>query len=139
MLPFGTVTTARCSVVVCKRRRGCQFARFRRRCGGGPPPSLHWDVEPGRSGSLFFNNQVDPPRSDWTVLDARRWRFANHTNEGEMDAFFLGVKWAGRQHSFRGTILLFLTDSSVALGCIRKGRSSTFRLRRRCQRTKHRK
>ena len=85
-------------------------------------------------GSSFFNHQVDPSRSDWTVLDARRWRFANHTNEGEMDAFFLGVKWAGRQHSFRGTILLFLTDSSVALGCIREGRSSKFRLRRRCQR-----
>ena len=92
------------SVVVCKRRRGCQCARFRRRCGGGPPPSLHWDVEPGRSGSLFFNNQVDPPRSDWTVLDARRWRFANQNSESEMEAFLLGVKWAGRQHSFRGTI-----------------------------------
>ena len=87
-----------------------------------------------RSGSSSFNHQVDPSRSDWTVLDARRWRFANQNNESEMEAFLLGVKWAGRQHSFRGTILLFLTDSSVALGCIREGRSSKFRLRRRCQR-----
>ena len=56
--------------------------------------------------ALFFNHQVDPSRSDWTVLDARRWSFANHNNEGEMESFLLGLKWTGRQHSFRGTILL---------------------------------
>ena len=96
--------------------------------------TLRWEVESGQSGSAFFNHQVDPSRSDWDVLNTRRWRFPCHKNEGELEAFLLRVKWAGRRHSFRGSVLPFLTDSSIALGCIRKGRSPKYNLRRRLQR-----
>jgi len=92
--------------------------------------SRRWEVRPGAEPPERFVRQVSPSRTDWRTVEQRRWRFPSHNNEGELEAILLAMKeWArGR---VRGWVPL-LTDSAVALGALRKGRSSRPRIGRRC-------
>ena len=90
-----------------------------------------WDVRPGDAPPPWFEAQVGPCRSDWQVVEARRWRHAGHNNEGELEAILLALKNLARCAALRGSVVPLLTDSAVALGAIRKGRSSKWRIRAR--------
>lgn len=67
-------------------------------------------------------------RVPWQNVVAFRWRRAEHINVLEMRAFHVGLRWVLKHRSAVGCRLLFLCDSAVACGVIRKGRSSSVTL-----------
>lgn len=90
-----------------------------------------WEVRPGAQPPEWFRHQVSPERTDWATVEARRWRHSGHNNEGELEAVLLAAKNVARAPSLRGHVIPLLTDSAVALGALRKGRSSKRRIRSR--------
>jgi len=74
-----------------------------------------------------------PPRfpsasARWSTIVACPWRRGEHINVLELRAFMLGVEWQLSRPRSRGSRLLFWADSSVLVGAVRKGRSSSFAL-----------
>ena len=83
---------------------------------------MTWETTPGTAPSATLVSGVQHP---WTVVEARRWRYPAHNNLLEFESVLLAAKAAARCPSLRGCFVPLLTDSSVVLGCMRKGRSSS--------------
>jgi hypothetical protein len=79
--------------------------------------------------SLDFDDYRD---SSWSVIASSRWKFgAEHINSLELRAASTAIRWSLSFPSSLGRKLLLFTDSQVALGALRKGRSSSPLLLRR--------
>ena len=72
-----------------------------------------------------------PPRRRWMSVVSSPWRHRGaHINELELRALLTGVRWAVSRPRLRGRRLVCIADSMVAIGCVRKGRSSSYPLLR---------
>lgn len=70
--------------------------------------------------------------SSWSVIAASRWKYGTeHINALELRALATAVKWSLSFPSSPGRKLLIFSDSQVAIGALRKGRSSSPLLLRR--------
>jgi hypothetical protein len=77
-----------------------------------------------------FEDYSDP--TSWSVVVSSRWRFATeHINSYELRAVSTAVRWSLSYPSSTGRKLLIFSDSLVAVGSLRKGRSSSPLLLRR--------
>lgn len=77
-----------------------------------------------------FEDYGDP--AAWNVVVSSRWRFATeHINSYELRAVSTAVRWSLSYPSSTGRKLLIFSDSLVAVGSLRKGRSSSPLLLRR--------
>ena len=89
----------------------------------------------GARAVAAFDASVDPP--DWKVAVQRRYgprQRSKHINVKEAAAIVDGVRWASRASRFRRSRLVLQSDSAVAVGALRKGRSSAPELLRQCRR-----
>jgi hypothetical protein len=70
---------------------------------------------------------------DWQVIVSSRWREPEHINSLEFRAVSTAIRWllASQCFSVFGSKLLFLCDSQVVVGALRKGRSPSRLLLRR--------
>jgi hypothetical protein len=68
------------------------------------------------------------PQTRWATIVACPWSRPEHINVLEMRALLLGLEWQLSRPRAHGTRLLFWADSSVVVGAVRKGRSSSFAL-----------
>lgn len=66
----------------------------------------------------------------WSTIISRQWRWDDHINLLEVQAAILALRWVLSHPRALGSRVLLLGDSQVALGCLAKGRSSSFRLLR---------
>jgi hypothetical protein len=78
-----------------------------------------------------------PPVSDlvetarWSTVIAHRWTDDEHINVLEVRAVLAGVRWALSQPGVVAAgRLLVLSDSSAAVGSLRKGRTSSYEMLR---------
>lgn len=85
-----------------------------------------WETTPGCAPQPAIVRATT--QYDWVDVDARRWRYPAHNNALEFEAVLLAAKAIARTPDLRHTYVPLLTDSSVVLGCMRKGRSSSFAL-----------
>ena len=69
-------------------------------------------------------------RLRWSQIVSSRWREEEHINSLEMRSAMVGVRWALSMPSARGKRLVLLSDSSVVVGALNKGRSSSWILLR---------
>ena len=67
-------------------------------------------------------------RSKWGTIVSKRWARPEHINCLEARAVLTAFRWALSYPKARGRRLCILSDSRVAIGAIRKGRSSSFGL-----------
>jgi hypothetical protein len=87
------------------------------RAAKGPPVSRVW-ARPSR----------------WVrIAQARRRNHEEHINEAEARALLMALKHVGRSASQRGRKVMCLSDSLVVIGCMAKGRSSSWRMNRYCR------
>eukprot|EP00899_Mesostigma_viride_P020872 jgi/Mesvir1/28787/Mv25579-RA.1 len=71
----------------------------------------------------------------WRVGVRSRWRDPGmHINEKEVRAAVKGVERSARSLANRGKRVVRLVDSTAALGCLAKGRSSSHKLNKQCRR-----
>eukprot|EP00975_Prorocentrum_lima_P006511 1399347-Prorocentrum_lima.AAC.1 len=71
----------------------------------------------------------------WRVGIKSRWRDSTmHINEKEVRAAVKGVERSARNLGTWGKRVVRLVDSTAALGCLAKGRSSSYRLNKQCRR-----
>jgi hypothetical protein len=76
---------------------------------------------------IVFDSQL--ARAPWRVIVHSRWRREEPINVLEARAFITGIRWALSKPSIAiRHRLLLLTDSSVLMGAVTKGRSSSFPL-----------
>jgi hypothetical protein len=61
----------------------------------------------------------------WTTIVSKRWRDEEHINVLELRALTTGVKWVCSHSSSLGLRVWLLSDSSVVIGAVSKGRSSS--------------
>jgi hypothetical protein len=74
----------------------------------------------------------DYRQSSWSVIASSRWKFGTeHINSLELRAFSTAIRWSLSFPSSLGQKLLVFSDSQVAIGALRKGRSSSPLLLRR--------
>lgn len=75
---------------------------------------------------------LEPPlqRHHWATVISRPWRFEDHINVLEVQASLLSLRWVLSHPRSMGSRVLLFGDSQVALGCLAKGRSSSYRLLR---------
>ena len=69
--------------------------------------------------------QSDLADARWSDIVASRWRFPDHINVLEIRAVSAAVRWALKFPSSLGHRLRVFSDSQVAIGALRKGRSSS--------------
>ena len=96
-------------------------------------PDDQWEVQ--RAWGAEFEAPQDP--SAWSVAVRRRLRGPArlaHINDKELGATVDAVRWAGRSSRTRRCRLVVESDSTVAVGALRKGRSSKRPLLRHCRR-----
>ena len=67
----------------------------------------------------------------WSTIVAARWRRADHINVLELRALHTAVKWVLSHPHSTGNRVRALCDSTVVIGAVRKGRSSSRPLLRR--------
>ncbi|MDO9355796.1 MAG: hypothetical protein Q7T55_19015, partial [Solirubrobacteraceae bacterium] len=67
----------------------------------------------------------------WSTIVSSQWRFEEHINVLELRAISTAVRWALSQPAALGARLLILSDSTVAVAALAKGRSSSPLLLRR--------
>ena len=108
-------------------RRECRRPHRRQ-----PPAGAEdrWSVQQDLAAA--FDAPTDP--ASWHVAVRRSFPAGGHINEKELAAVVDGVRWAARGPRGRGCRLVVEADSAVAVGIVRKGRSSRPRLRRSCLR-----
>ena len=105
---------------------------------GAPAADEVLDPRAARRGAravAAFDASVDP--SDWKVAVQRTYGHhyrSKHINVKEAAAIVDGVRWASRTSRFRRCRLVLQSDSAVAVGALRKGRSSAPELLRQCRR-----
>ena len=76
------------------------------------------------------------PRLDWRTAVSSAWGpTTRHINRLEGQAAVMGLRHAARSARLWGTRITFLLDSSVMVGALRKGRSSSWELNRVCRRS----
>ena len=68
------------------------------------------------------------PPTRWATMIACPWIRPEHINVLELRALILGLEWQLSRPRSWGARLLFWADSSVVVGAVRKGRSSSFAL-----------
>lgn len=85
-------------------------------------------VAPSRSRPLPASLLALCRRDNWKVAICSKWKRKRHINIGEISAHTMGLEWAVRARRFHNTLLPFLLDSSVCLGALVKGRSSSRQL-----------
>ena len=61
----------------------------------------------------------------WSTIVSSQWRFEEHINVLEIRAVSTAVRWALSHPSALGARLLVLSDSTVAVASLAKGRSSS--------------
>ena len=96
------------------------------------PADAPWNVESAWRG---LEGPRDP--SSWRIGVRKRYSPLErkwHINEKETETVVTAVRWAARAPATRRCRLLLQTDSAVAVGACRKGRSSRFGLLRQCRR-----
>ena len=68
---------------------------------------------------------------DWSEIVSARWRFADqHINTFELRAMLTAARWLSSRPALLGARVLLLSDSSVAVSAMSKGRSSSYSLLR---------
>ena len=70
------------------------------------------------------------PEARWATLVSKPWSVAEHINVLEARALLLAVRWVVSHPAALGASALFLSDSSVVVGAVSKGRSSSHALLR---------
>jgi hypothetical protein len=71
------------------------------------------------------------PSLHWSTIVASKWQRIEHINSLELRALTTGVRWALSFPSSYKSKILCLSDSTVSVSCVRKGRSSSPPLLRR--------
>ena len=74
------------------------------------------------------------PEFEWRTAVSSAWGTARHINRLEGQAAVMGLRHAARSPKLWGTRVTFLLDSSVMIGALRKGRSSSWELNQVCRR-----
>ena len=111
-----------------KLRRECMRPRSEPR-----DPDDRWEVE--RAWAADFEAPLDP--AAWRVAVRRRLRGPArlaHINDKELGATVDAVRWAVRSPATRRCRIVLQSDSTAAVGALRKGRSSRRPLLRHCRR-----
>ncbi len=84
------------------------------------------------SASPFLESMIE--RANWTVVLSTRWKFEEkHIVILEGQALIFALRWIASQPHLLGSRIVFLLDSLSLLGAVAKGRSSSSRLNRICQ------
>lgn len=92
------------------------------------PWTLATDASETGLGVVATTDRVEPSDlgdSRWSDIVASRWRFPDHINVLEIRAVSAAVRWALKFPNSLGHRLHILSDSQVAIGALRKGRSSS--------------
>lgn len=74
------------------------------------------------------------PELEWRTAVSSPWGTDRHINRLEGQAAIMGLRHAARSPQLWGTRITFLLDSSVMIGALRKGRSSSWQLNQVCRR-----
>ena len=109
-------------------RRECMRPRTEPR-----DPDNRWEVE--KALAIEFDAPLDP--SSWHVAVRRRLRGPArkaHINDKELGVTADAVRWTIRSPGTRRCRLVLQSDSTAAVGALRKGRSSKRPLLRHCRR-----
>ena len=112
----------------CELRRECMRPRSEPR-----DPADPWEVQ--NAWTAEFEAPTDP--AAWHVAVRRRLRGAArhaHINDKELGVTVDAVRWAVRSPKTRRCRLVLQSDSTAAIGALRKGRSSRRNLLRHCRR-----
>jgi hypothetical protein len=97
----------------------------------------HQHVDNKHSPSLGGGNIPDSVHTqsiddvNWVTIVSDRWRRSEHINILELRALDTAVKWVLSHPGSTGKRITLLTDSQVAYGAVRKGRSSAQEVLRR--------
>jgi hypothetical protein len=93
---------------------------------------------PSQTNECTMSQQALNLASDpnWSLGVSTRWKFSDHINILEGRSIILGLTWLLQftQSKVSKTRIPFLLDSSVMVGCLSKGRSSSNRLNNICRR-----
>jgi hypothetical protein len=75
---------------------------------------------------------MEPPLqgANWATIVSHPWRWEDHINVLEVQAAVLSLRWVLSHPRAIGSRVLLFGDSQVALGCLAKGRSSSYPLLR---------
>lgn len=101
------------------------------------------DLGPDALASLSTSGVPDAPpllldrlseTAEWPTAISQPWRTHAHINELEGHACILGVQHLLRTAGLWGHRVIFASDSSVMVGALRKGRSSSWPINRVCRR-----
>lgn len=87
------------------------------RAARGPPASRGW-----------------ARRTRWSRVAQVKWSRKEHINVGEARSTLLAVRHSSRSPQVRGRRVLIFSDSLVTVGCMSKGRSSSYPLNQQCRR-----
>lgn len=89
-----------------------------------------------KDGMIQENKEVQHiiNQKRWNVVVSHRWRWCEqHINILEGEAVLLGLRYLLENKNFHHTVVPWLIDSSALIGALVKGRSSSKRLNKICQ------
>lgn len=85
------------------------------------------DQQLATSLSSSMSKILDTP---WKTIISSPWKYQDHINLLELESVVLAVRWILSHPTSTGKRVLLLSDSSVTVGSVSKGRSSSHRLLR---------
>lgn len=91
-----------------------------------------YDAMDGSSAPEYLLRLLE--QQAWATAVSAPWRHVQHINELEGQACLLGVQHLLRSRRFWGRRVVFVSDSRVMVGALRKGRSSSWGINRVCRR-----
>ena len=74
---------------------------------------------------------IDP--EGWQVVLTSTWKFYEHNNVTELRTLLWGIRRLAATRRHWGKKALLISDSAVSIGCLAKGRSSSWPLLRQCR------
>jgi hypothetical protein len=71
---------------------------------------------------------TSPGNYNWSTIISSRWKFPEHINSLECRAVNTAVKWVLSRPCGLNSTVVILSDSSVVVGAVSKGRSSSYQI-----------
>ena len=119
--PFGSAETEVNSLVNAEERMVRQLARRVSHNGSDIRVSISEPTNP----KLFPRQSIPAAFWHWKICWKKKWEVKEHINTLEMRAILLSLQWRLQHHGCHNLRVLHLSDSSVCLSIIAKGRTSS--------------
>ena len=74
---------------------------------------------------LFPRQSIPAAFWEWNICWKKRWEIKEHINALEMRSILLSLQWRLQHHGCTNLRILHLSDSSVCLSILAKGRTSS--------------